>query len=200
LTVAFAGHPVEPIAPRGRGRGRSEPRVATAEAEPDREDRLTPSLRSSPPRQRCRPGSQRRSSGRRAPYRRSRRRAWRRRRFVRNSPARAPRCALCKPQRKLLVEAVEAAHVGENHHPGTRRLIRQRRERGEAVTVGGFEHQIAWETEAPEITAIGGSESLSKHIALIVDQGQEPRWNDLEELLELKAAAIFPLILSLRLM
>src|SRR5205807_6448216 len=50
--------------------------------------------------------------------------------------------ALGEPQSELLVEAVEAADVGEDDDADLRRLVRRRVEGGEAVAVGGFEDEV----------------------------------------------------------
>ena len=50
--------------------------------------------------------------------------------------------ALGEAQRELLVEAVEAAHVGQHDDARRGRLLGRGRERGEAVAVGRLEHEI----------------------------------------------------------
>ena len=50
--------------------------------------------------------------------------------------------ALGEAQRELLVEAVEAADVGEDHDARRRRLVRDRAERREPVAVGRLEHEV----------------------------------------------------------
>ena len=50
--------------------------------------------------------------------------------------------ALGKPQRELLVEAVEAADVRENDDADPARLVGQGRERRELIPVSGFEDEI----------------------------------------------------------
>ncbi len=50
--------------------------------------------------------------------------------------------ALREAERQLLVEAVEAADVGQDHDPRRGRLLRHGLERREAVPVGGLEHEI----------------------------------------------------------
>ena len=50
--------------------------------------------------------------------------------------------ALRKPQRKLLVEPVEAADVREDDDAAPGRLLGRRREGGKAVAVGRFEDEI----------------------------------------------------------
>src|SRR2546422_4394504 len=50
--------------------------------------------------------------------------------------------ALGKPQRELLVEAVEATHVREDHDAEVRRLVWLRHKGGEAVAVPRLEHEI----------------------------------------------------------
>ena len=49
---------------------------------------------------------------------------------------------LGEAQCQLLVEAVEAAHVGENHDAGLGRLLRACQEGGEAVSVTRLEHEF----------------------------------------------------------
>jgi len=50
--------------------------------------------------------------------------------------------ALREAQRQLLVEVVEAADVGEDHHADRDRLLGGGGEGREAVAVGGFEHHV----------------------------------------------------------
>ena len=50
--------------------------------------------------------------------------------------------ALGKSQRQLLVEAVEATHVREDHHADVSPFVRFRRESGEAVAVPCLQHKI----------------------------------------------------------
>jgi hypothetical protein len=50
--------------------------------------------------------------------------------------------ALREPEGELLVEPVQAADVGEDDDPRRGRLVRARRERGEAVPVRRLEHQV----------------------------------------------------------
>ena len=50
--------------------------------------------------------------------------------------------ALGEAQRELLVEAVEAADVGQDHDADAGRLVRRRGERGEAVVVRGVQHEV----------------------------------------------------------
>ena len=50
--------------------------------------------------------------------------------------------ALGEAKRELLVEAVEPAHVGQDHDPGRGRLVGRCEERGEFVAVGGGERQV----------------------------------------------------------
>ena len=57
--------------------------------------------------------------------------------------------ALCKAQCQLLVEAVEAAHVGEDHNADLGRLVRGREKRGEAVSVGGPEDEVIVRDSGP---------------------------------------------------
>ena len=74
--------------------------------------------------------------------------------------------ALGEAQRELLVEAVEAAHVGQHDDADRRRLVGQRHERREPRSVGGLERDVLRATRAPRPRGgIGGRESSSKHIA-----------------------------------
>ena len=57
--------------------------------------------------------------------------------------------ALGEAQRQLLVEAVEATHVGEHHDADPRRLIGSREEGGEAVPVPGLQHEIVMRDSGP---------------------------------------------------
>ena len=50
--------------------------------------------------------------------------------------------ALGEAQRELLVEAVEAAHVGQHHDAGAARLLGRSGERREAIAVGRLEHEV----------------------------------------------------------
>jgi len=50
--------------------------------------------------------------------------------------------ALGEAQRELLVEAIEAPDVREDHDPDRSRLVRGREEGGEPVSVGGHEHEV----------------------------------------------------------
>ena len=50
--------------------------------------------------------------------------------------------SLGKSQRKLLVKAVQPAHVGQDHDPDAGPLLRQGCERGEAVSVRGLEDDV----------------------------------------------------------
>ncbi len=51
------------------------------------------------------------------------------------------RAAFGEPERQLLVEAVQPADVGEDHHADAVRLVGRRLEGGEAIPVGGLERQ-----------------------------------------------------------
>src|SRR5439155_16335949 len=51
--------------------------------------------------------------------------------------------ALGKSKRELLVEAVETPDVRHYDDADVARLVRRGRERGEAVSVGGVEHEVA---------------------------------------------------------
>ena len=47
-----------------------------------------------------------------------------------------------EPQSELLVEAVQPAHVGQDHHADVGRLLRHGSERGVVVSVRGLEHEV----------------------------------------------------------
>jgi hypothetical protein len=45
-----------------------------------------------------------------------------------------------EPERELLIEAVEASDVGEDHHPRRLGSVGRRREGGQAVPIRGFQN------------------------------------------------------------
>ncbi len=74
--------------------------------------------------------------------------------------------ALGEAQRELLVEAVEATHVRQDHDAGRRRPRRAMRPNAaNRLPSAASSTSSSCETAAPEMTGIGGSESRSKHTA-----------------------------------
>ena len=147
---------------------RREPRVAAAEAEADGEDRRSSRRRGARrPRRPCRPGRRRASSAGRAAATRSRRRASRRRRCGRSSRSR-PRCGRARrsagpaPRRSGTARGCPAGSRSPSP-PGSSGVAAKAARR---FPSRASRTRSSCETAAPEITGIGGRESLSKHTAI----------------------------------
>ena len=141
LAVALAGHAVEADGARESvAARRGEPGVAAAEAEADGEDAVAsrpPASAARRPRRHVGLDDVGRRSARRAPCTGSRRRACRLRPCGRSSRTRSREAALGEAQGELLVEAVEAAHVGQDDDADVAGLLRRAREGRERVPSAG---------------------------------------------------------------
>ncbi len=83
--------------------------------------------------------------------------------------------ALGEPQRELLVEAVEAADVREDHDADARRLSSGvAANAAKRLPSAASRTRSSCETAAPEIGGIGGEESRSKHMRATLQRGDEP--------------------------